>query len=446
MGTGMLASWHCVPMGAYDDILLSHLRRGQHEHLTRYDGLGAGLFAGEKTVIEEVIKAPLGDARLSTYKTIVEAIGSDKFHAEQPSSIAHYDSQTIKSKYPTLAKILMDNAIKGKKELNRLTVSHLHTTWQNTFSSGISVLKPLPAHSSSLVKPAVDLASLLAECPESLLQSSCPPNRPRCSPCIGSKLRIAQPAEYTNASSTFTVSVVPHPYTMITLNNLTSDVTVRHIRRNTDRDQWVSAVTRKLLGDGRGGPSRVVSIKDIVASEYGSSRSIWFTTEQFPTSFNPPPPPEKAPTNDAHPEPVKIAPFPEQWLEGLDWHFGFAIPRTAVPHGESLPPVPGPERWAKEPAGLPAERKKSSDPAPASHDQLIVEVDLLRKARDTRKSKDKEVSKMIGVAEAWNMADTEAWKFVRAFRAREEMERELFEEEEAGFEGTQGGRGQRWWR
>ena len=446
MGTGLLASWHCVPMGAYDDLLLSHLRRGQYEHLTKFDGIGAGLFAGEKSRIDDAIKGPLVDAKLGTYKSVVEAIGLEKFHNEQPASIAHYDSQTISSKYPTLAKQLTSNAAQGKNALIKLIDAHLHTVWQNTFSSGIAVLKPLPAHSTSLVRPAVDLASLLAECPESILQSSCPPNRPRCSPCIGSKMRITQPAEFNNVSTTFTISVVPHPYTMITLNNLTSDVTIRHIRRNTDRDQWVTAVTRRMMGDGRGGPSRVVSLKDTVASEYGLSRSIWFTTEQFPTTFNQPPPPEKAPTNDAHPEPKRVEPFPEKWLADLDWHFGFAIPRTTLSHGESLPPVPGPERWAKEPAGLPAERKKSSDPAPATENQLIMEVDLLRKARDTMKSKDKNVSKMKGIAEAWNMADTEAWKFVRAYRARANVEREMFEEEERRFKGTEAVRGNsRWW-
>ena len=194
----------------------------------------------------------------------------------------------------------------------------------------------------------------------------------------------------------------------------------------------------------------MVSIKDVVASEYGSPRSIWFTTEQFPTTFNAPPPPEKAPTNDAHPEKEMIQPFPEKWLSDLDWHFGFKIPRTAVSHGESLPPVPGPERW-KGVQGLPAESKKSSDPKPATNEQLVKEVEMLRKAREAMHGKSRlegsEARKgheMMKVAEAWNMADTEAWKFVRAFRAREEVEWKLWMEEEERFKGTEGGRGGRW--
>lgn len=447
MGSGLFASWHCVPMGAYDDLLLSHLRRGQYAQLTKFEGIGAGLFAGESSHVNDAITLTLNDGDLASYKTITEAIGKKHWKTEQPSAIAHYDSKTIKDKYPALQKIVEEDSIKGKRELNQLIDAHLHTIWQNTFSSGISVLKPLPDHSTALVQPALDLAHLLAECPESIMQSSCPPNTPKCSPCVASKMHVGTPQAFKNSSTIFTMSVVPHPLTMITLNNDTVEhITVKHIRRYTDRDQWVKAVTRNLLGDGRGGPTRVVSIKEVVASEYGSSRSLWFATEQFPTSFHPPPPPPKSPTNDAHPEKEKVRLFEEEWLEDLDWLFGFSIPRTSIEHGESLPPVPGPERWAKEPAGIPADKPKSSDGKAPTDEQKVMEASLLRRARETIESKDENVLKMRAVAEAWNLADTEAWKFVRAYRARATLERATFEKEEAKFGGSRGRGAGRWWR
>ncbi|EXJ89384.1 hypothetical protein A1O3_02451 [Capronia epimyces CBS 606.96] len=446
MGTGLLSSWFCLPMGAYDDLLLAHLRRGQYPHLTKFEGLGSGLFAGERTQINDAIQSALGNIKLSTFKSITDAIDSERFKVEQPTSVAHYDSQTITSKYPVLAELIVQDPHKGRLALNQLMITHLHTIWQNSFSTGIAVLQPLPAHTFSLVKPAKDLAHLLAECPSSILQSSCPPNRPKCSPCVGSRLSINTASSFRNTSSLFTIAVVPHPYTMITLANRSDTITVNHIRRRTPRDPWVTAVTRNLLGDARGGPSRVVALKDAVASEYGSFRSLWFTTEHFPATFWPPPPPPKSPTNDAHPVEEKVSPFPEDWLENLDWHFGFPVPRTGISHGESLPPVPGPERWAKLPAGLPADLKKSSDPDPPTAEQAAVEVELLRKARETINSKDAAVVRLRGVAEAWNLADTEAWKFVKSFRARQVVERLQFEEEESAY-GTGGGvRGKpRWW-
>jgi len=74
-------------------------------------------------------------------------------------------------------------------------------------------------------------------------------------------------------------------------------------------------------------------------------------------------------------------------------------------------------------------------------------VNLLRRARDTIHSKDQPLLKIRGVAEAWNLADTEAWKFVKSYRAREVVERLKFEEEESAFAAASGGRGNaRWWR
>lgn len=446
MGSGLLASWHCVPMGAYDDPLLSHLRRGTFERLTRFEGLGAGLFAGEKTQINSAIQNALGDLKLNTYKSIVEAISPDRFKIEQPTSIAHYDASTIAARYPALTQILVDDPSKGRLALNDLIISHLHTIWQNTFSSGIAVLKPLPAHTTALVDPALRLATLLAQCRESILPSSCPPNRPKCSPCVATKLAVNTPPAFRNTSTLYTISTVPHPYTMIMLSNQSDAITLSHIRRRTDRDQWLTMVTRDILGDGRGGPSRVMALKDAIASEYGRSRSLWFTVEQFPGSLTSPPPKVKSPTNPTHADPPTLDPFPESWLENLDWHFGFPIPRNIIPHGESIPPVPGPERVPKIQPGLPERRRKSSDPNPPTDEQLAIEVELLQQAREIIRSKDKRVGRIRDVAEAWNLADTEAWKFARAYRARSVVERKKWEEEESAYDIPGAVKGKsRWW-
>jgi hypothetical protein len=429
MGTGLLASWHCVPMGPSDDSLLSYLRRGQYPALTRFEDLGAGLFAAEKAHIDDAIKEGLNDLKLKPAKTILEVIHPERFKTEQTGAIAQYDSATVKSKYPALAEKLMASADEGRLALNELINSHLHSTWQNVFSTGIAVLKPLPAHTTALIAPSVHLADLLAQCPESIIPSSCPPNRPKCSPCVSSRIQIRTPSSFRNTSSLYSIGTVPHPYTMISLNNQSEAITVRHIRRYTDRDPWLMAVTRDVLGSGRGGPSRVVGLKEVVASEYGRGRSLWYTTEQLPTSaFG-----------------SSKASLPEEWLANLDWHFGFAIPRTPIAHGESIPPVPGPERWPKNKPGLPEEKKKSYDPDPPTELQLAIEVELLDKAKKAINTKDARWGQIRDVAEAWNLADTEAWRFVRAYRARSVVERMKWEEEESAF-GAKGRGNGRWWR
>jgi hypothetical protein len=429
MGTGLLASWHCVPMGSGDDPLLSYLRRGQFPVLTRFEGLGAGLFAAEKADINDAIKASLSRPNLKSVKTVLEILNPQQSKAEQAGAIAQYDSATITSKYPALAEKIVATPDEGRLALNTMINSHLHTTWQNLFSTGIAVLKPLPAHTTALIAPSLHLAQLLAQCPESLIPSSCPPNRPKCSPCVSSRLQVTTPSSFRNTSSLYSIGTVPHPYTMITINNQSEAITVRHIRRYTERDPWLMAVTRDILGSGRGGPSRIVGFKEAVASEYGRSRSLWLTTEQLPAS---------SPAS-------KDAPLPEESLANLDWHFGFSIPRAPIPHGESIPPVPGPERWPKSKPGLPEEKKKSYDPDPPTEIQLAIEVELLDKARMVINTKDIRLGRIRNVAEAWNLADTEAWRFARAYQARSVVERVKWEEEEHGYGAEGRGRG-RWWR
>ena len=50
------------------------------------------------------------------------------------------------------------------------------------------------------------------------------------------------------------------------------------------------------------------------------------------------------------------------------------------------------------------------------------------------------------MVEAWNLADTEAWRFVRAFAAREKSERKRWEKEERKFAGGDERDGEETWR
>ena len=445
MGNGLLADIFCFPMGAHDDPLLVHLRRGQFAQLTKFEGLGSGLFAGDKTQVDEAMRDAMRDVRLSSMSSVLDAVKEIYFRVEQPSALAYYDATTLQKRYPAVADKILADPISGRRELNKLIISHLHIIWQNTFSSGVEVLKPLPAHTTALIEPSLHLAQLLVECPETLLPTSCPPNRLKCSPCIGSRMRVSQPEAFKNSSSLYTIATVPHPYTMITLNNQSSEITVPHIRRNTERDRWIYSVTRDVLGDGRGGPSRVVALKDAVGSEFSRTRSLWFTVEHFPANIAIDIEADKVPSNDVEQRPEIKTPFPEDWLEHMDWHFGFPIPRTTVNHGESMNPVPLPERWQKGQSGIPADKKGSYAPADPTESQQKIETRLLKKARDTLRSKDKKLLLVKDVAEKWNLADLEAWRFVRAFRAQSLMEFDMFEEEEGDYSGTNRARNSRWW-
>lgn len=417
MGTGLLASWDCVPMGSFDDQLLSYLRRGQFPILNRFENLGTGLFAGEETNINNAIKDVLNTPKLKSAKTILDAIPLGSFVIEQPTSLAHYDSSIITTKYPTLADKLLASPESGRLALIELMNSHLHLTFQNIFTKGIAVLKPLPEHTTTLVDPAFRLATLLVQCPLSIMPASCPPNRPKCSPCVSSKFRITQPPSFKNTSTLYTIGTVPHPYTLLSLEAQRNDIDLRHIRRETKRDRWLLEITKDILGTGRGGPSRVVSFKEAVAGDFGLSRSLWLTVENLPTTFD--------------------TSFPSNLLKNLDWHFGFQIPRNMTDHGESVTPVPGPERRPPPPG---------SDFSIPPEKELKAERLLIDSAREVLKSKETNRIGIRDIAEAWNLADTEVWRFVRAYRARSMVERHKWEEDEREFLGSGSGLGNaRWW-
>lgn len=235
MGTGMLCNYLTVPMGPQEDPLLSYLRRGEYPKLTRFEKLGAGLFVGSKAEITAALKMALDNSELKDAKDLVSAMPKEAFELDHfPEALAFYDMGTIAEKYPKVAEAIASDKANGLQALNQLIVSHLHSTWQNMFSDGIAVLKPVPEHTSTLIAPAQELAEYLAQCPESIMPSSCPPNRPKCRPCVASHpMQISTPPFYRNRSSLYTIGTVPHPYTFATMTGFRESLDIPWIRRES---------------------------------------------------------------------------------------------------------------------------------------------------------------------------------------------------------------------
>lgn len=176
------------------------------------------------------------------------------------------------------------------------------------------------------------------------------------------------------------------------------------IRDNVRRDLWLFRVTQDLLGTGVSSSRRIIKYKEVVAGETTSAHSLWLTAERdFPTD--------------------------------LEWYFGFSISNEKMDDGKSLSPVPGerdPNKGKKKPVD------RISGPV-ASEKDVAEERALLEKARKivalTKSTSDTKVRASL---EAWSMADTEAWKFTRAFQARRALERSDWEKEEAKYSGGAG--------
>lgn len=401
MGTGILANWLVLPMGAYDDNDISYLRRARYPMLTCYEGLGSGLFYGEKGAIRNALTSALDSNKLPTAKNFLEVFDKNRLSVdEKPGSIAFYESKVMSTNYQSIETALAEDKPAGLRSLAELITSHLHLTFLNTFSTGFAILTPFPATTLTLSQSALSLAYSLATCPDSPMPGSCPPNAPTCTPCSRRRqTQIATPASYYNTSSLYTIGVLPHPYTLAALLAPGKDITIKHIRRDTDRDRWLHTITESALGREITGPDRILSFKEIVASDWGSWRGLWMTED---------------------PE------IPEH--RDLEWHFGFSLPfinttSSMVPKNQQ-----------------PTTKERSTQSTILEKAKEVIKVKKKKKGSMDMRIKD--------AVEAWNLADTEAWRFVRALGRRERLVRKGWEKEEKEFAGGEDaeGRGKGWGR
>lgn len=418
MGGGILSHYALLPMAPWDDSLLTFLRRGEYPGVTTWNNPNGAIVVGAPGDIKKAIKTAIESSKLKDLKSVVELLPNDILKVDgSQSSLAFYSANIIDSNYKKVAEDIRGNRAKGLVSLNKLINYHLRIAWQNSFRDGIEVLKPFPEHTTVMVKHAHDLAEALASCPETPMPSSCPPNIPRCTPCIAGKLsmKIKTPVDYHNSTRVFTIGTIPHPWTLAVISNLREKLDIVWIRRESSRDPWLTTITQKLLGEKVTSDKRVLSFKQAAAGDGATSNSLWFSAEAEPP-------------ND------------------LDWHFGFALPKlpsekttgtgnpaptaTADADGENPVPVKRTEKFE----GVEPEKKKE-----VPEDPLVKEARLLERAKGivalTKSTPD---TVLRASMEAWNLADTEAWKFARAFLARQSMERVQWEQEEAKYAGGAG--------
>ncbi|KAL4990595.1 hypothetical protein BDW68DRAFT_154029 [Aspergillus falconensis] len=401
MGDGLLADWLCFPMARYDDTTLSHLRRGaDSDFIIRFDKANSALLLGKKPVINAIIGQASKKINKST-KSLTDLIPDDLLKSEQTNSLGLYDSATIAARYHELTEEAIPSPSVRRLALIDLINSHLHNTFVNSFPGGIAVLKPFAEHTTALVEPALRLARALGQCPDSVAPSSCPPNLPNCHPCNAHKpMKISQPVTYKNTTQVFTIGTIPHPYTLISLLQNSSEVTTRHIRRETSRDAWLKEMTGDQIDHQLGGGARAVLFKRVVADSPAIGTSLWMTVESL-----------SAEVGQA---------LPSELLDEFEWQFGFRIPRDSNVDAKNE-----------------GDAKESMQHANPSRQGVEREYMIIQQARDMlKKQTNSNRVNIRGVAEAWNMADTEIWRFVKAYRTRSIIERKKCEEDEKSFFGA----------
>lgn len=419
MGGGILVNSLALPMAEYENPMLSFLRRQEYPKLSRVEGLNGGVFFGDQAAVDGAIKKLANNQLLKNVTANMDKIAatatkeggavvnlltpSDVAKDTNANGIAYYSTDVISKSYKTVAdKLTNTTQAEGLLLLGCLINSHLHLTFQELHPEGLVVVQPLPEHTISLVAPSIDVARNLTQCPSSPMPKSCPPNRPKCVPCStknAPKLQLFP--EFVNSTKFFTVGTVPHPYTLSSLHYERDNLDASFLRNHAKRDLWISTLTRKSIGAEHSESYRLLQFKELVAST--PAHSLWLTAER---------------TTQAD----------------LDWIFGFEIPQQSSTTKEPTSPSEKSELIIFPRPGHPESIKGVEVP-----DSIWTEKERgrLQKAREAIKSKDRFMRGIVDAVEQWNLADTEAWKFARAYSARKRVERKKWEEEEKNYAGSE---------
>ncbi|KAH0498573.1 hypothetical protein TgHK011_005824 [Trichoderma gracile] len=398
---GILSDFTVLPAVPRRDPLLLLLRQGRYANLTRWADLDDAFLVSQQNDVRIAIQSVLQKEDLHDATSVTAVLSSDNITVNSTNMpLAYYSRKVIETKYANV--IIQGSRADTLHNLNKLINYHLLVAWQNNFPEGIDVLKPHPEHATAMVAGALKLAKSLAACPASPMPSTCPPNLPKCFPCVASPMTVSTPSRFRNSPQIFTIGTVPHPWSFALVDNLRESINVTWILESP-RDPWLNAVTMAYLGSGVTSSRRVTRFKELAAGEAASSDSLWLPAEN------------EVPSD-------------------LDWYFGFTLPEKSMDDGKSQSPVPA-DRLPKPEDELP---DRLNGPV-ASDEDVAHERALLDRAKRVvmLNESSTNVTKMRSSLEAWNMADTEAWRLTRALSARRALEREEWAKEVAPNPGIQ---------
>lgn len=368
MKGGVLVDYRLIPMGDYDAPTLTKMRRCQFARMSRLEDWPGAYYAGEQKHVEDVLKYVLFKPLANGTTTMEDATRDTRDERERDVQELFH----VEPRAPSLAYYSKETVKKlypelKEEDLPALIGSHLHKTFLARYPDGISVLTPSPHNGKAVAQAVLPLANSLAQCPIGPLPSSCPPNRQKCSKCVSKEITLIKHIP-KNYNDTFMVSVVPHPHTFLSVKEGTTEFSPAYVRRQTFRDIWVKQVTPHITNPDFGAPRLALELKTLVPD---AQHSYWTVADD---------------TMDLD-------------LTRFEWRFGFKLPTPKM--------------------DVETETLKGQDAA--RYEMLKRSVEIIGK---------REEEGIVSVIEAWNLADSEVWKFVKALGRRAKKELEEWEEEE----------------
>jgi hypothetical protein len=343
-----------------DDSTIVALGRCEFQYMSRFKDFEQKLYSSDKASIDKI---------LTYIITHPQEDGSDIKTIEQ--AIAKSDDMMHLDSLPSALADYTPEVVKEKyrdlkpEDLPNLVNAHLHSTFLEQHNDGIMVLSPFNGKLDALHQPARELANRIAACPaKNPLPNSCPPNIPDCTPCT-EDLPITSPGYLPGMeTNSFILGTVPHPF-------ITAEMTISGLSLLTDPiHHAISFVRRKTIRD----PWVKEVTKGLMDDKLGSQPRVSKIKGLIAV----------VPGNRL----TAIWSTDKQGFKDTEWTLGFELSSV-------------------EELGL---RMPGGDKA---------QMDVLNRV----KTAVARGTTMVGVIEAWNMGDTEAWKFVNAWRERRIVER-----------------------
>ncbi|KAJ8096862.1 hypothetical protein POJ06DRAFT_45417 [Lipomyces tetrasporus] len=414
--TGVLTTNRVVPMTTWPtENTWTFWRSCQFGPLTTYKDIGSGFIIGSQPALNDYVTKTFASA---TRAKIVSA-ASNLFHVEPKTDfLAQYSPDFVAKNYKNLP----------EDKLPDLINAHLHSNFLSRFSDGgISILDPFPESAHAIALPSLATATALATCPPVEFEAYCPSNIPNCYKCSVSMRKdfIKTVQVIPDSPSTFAMITIPHPMMSLALSYSTSGIAADFVRRKSSRDMFVRKVTSEIIKQGAGAPARALQLKRMAAasSELLDARYVSVFESQFAlkdclvseyfrwaVGFNFGPSVEHIWAEESNKQESiwRRSTSDAISFDALAHEIGMCLPAH-----EYIELQKEAERIVDPIAGGSSRPMSVSTTITAVHDRLL-NTDLDRKLERS-------------MIEAWNMADAEVWRFVKALNERAAQEEKVWE-------------------
>ncbi|CAN6606487.1 hypothetical protein TRVA0_003S01552 [Trichomonascus vanleenenianus] len=399
---GIYADRRVVPLPTTSEarVWLKNLRDCKFDRPTKYEGMDLDFIHGDITKIQRLLNSLMaGEAESSVYGSFEDAFRTD----EQPA-LAHYTNHNLNILFSGRMSDRLSLYDAPSKVASIMNV-HAHHEFLRRYPKGVAVVDPFvdfydddvtvaaarqhpPERVFSL--PAKHKAEHLMKCPSAsdVVSASCPPlpavlefaqslkendgitdfASPGIAPGLcGNPCADGQSVKYHSVSSLplpgsgmYTIIGVPHPLTALAILDRKKEPTTLDARKRLTRDVWLRQFADNYVPlESTSNAHRLFMGKDAIISRPTESNTTWFIWESE---------------------------TPER-QQMIDWDLGFST---------------GTEKWS-------TQEVKSANLR-----------EILGHSRNRVLSPDR--NDQLRAIEAWNMADTELWRFLYHWQKQKDDE------------------------